>query len=103
MITGADKHDPKEGRLWFHVQGREGWKDLFPTFTNKGHVESTSWGAVQVSVGTSAEVGYVNKETVFGGVRWPETGLIASNVSASRKMQLGFIGHTPHHPPEVYY
>ncbi|HMF17069.1 MAG TPA: S9 family peptidase, partial [Gemmataceae bacterium] len=115
LIAGKDKHDPRGGQLWIHLFT---WTE-FPHFA--GHLESMAWkskpGIVpsilfQASKGvwtvvglqelmTSTGMGFVpGKRQILVGPGGP----ILSHLSASKNGEtLAFIGHTPKHPPEVYY
>lgn len=106
MITGADKHDPKEGRLWVHgLPMTDGWKNI--TAYNEGHYESIAWWNadtlfVQRSHGTSTimyTVSMVERGMgIFNEDFWP----IVGSVSVSNNQKFACIGHSPMHPPEVY-
>lgn len=108
LITGADKHDPKEGRLWVRINDGKSWTDALPKFD--GHVESVAWK-------DPATLAYVASEGV-----WTSLGTLSGNGAAFKvnKRQSGgpildkltasadgkamaFVAHTPRHPPEVYY
>jgi dipeptidyl aminopeptidase/acylaminoacyl peptidase len=106
MITGADKHDPKEGRLWVHgIAQTNGWTQIGENVD--GHVESIAWGnETQVFVQTSYGVSSGLHSRLIDGVG---TGLgswtppIISNISRSKVgSQMALIGNSPTHPPEVY-
>src|SRR5262249_52666005 len=108
MITGADKHDPKEGRLWVKTNLKQGWSD---TFTNaRGHVESVAWKdprtlLVQASQWVWTAVGYVGIEPDAEGAElFNLVGPVFSHLTASADgKEMALIGHTPNHPPEVYF
>jgi len=111
IISGVDKHDPKEGRLWVTKEGLNGWTDVVPNFL--GHVEAVAWtGPTQL-----AYVASVGAQTVVGTAlidKAPESqptlrkfpsdpGPILDKVTASAEGKvLAFVGHSPRHPPEVF-
>jgi dipeptidyl aminopeptidase/acylaminoacyl peptidase len=105
IITGKDKHDPKEGRVWTCECGRDGWTD----FDNSTvHYESIAWLesndlAVQASVGVESTIvfGNVGAKKKMGGAFHP-TSKIRSHISTSSKGDMAFVVHTKDHPPEVY-
>src|SRR5256885_1018817 len=41
LISGKDKHDPMQGRLWVRAVDEPAWSDALPLFM--GHVESIAW------------------------------------------------------------
>ncbi|MBI2805936.1 MAG: S9 family peptidase [Planctomycetes bacterium] len=111
MITGADKHDPKEGRLWIHgIKGGD-WQNM--TTKLKGHVESIAWNGpeniqYQFSEGvwTRFDGGYAMRPDEappkiyeFGP---PDATIISSTTCSSSAWHFSFIGQTPTHPPEVF-
>src|SRR5262249_7425520 len=108
MITGADKHDPREGRAWLHEGGPD-WKDITPDSKKGGslHVESIAWkdnGAllVQYASGTRTTT-YMWRES-SGGTRIRNGGPLPTNLTVSRDGEtMALIGQKPTHPPEVYY
>lgn len=119
LISGADKHDPMQGRLWVHAVGTKGWTDVLPN--HLGHVESIAWPHsdlmyYQASEGVMTTVGAVyvkspanGEPLVFrkGNMPYGRSGPILSNTTASVKQgasgkSLAFVGHTPRYPPEVY-
>jgi dipeptidyl aminopeptidase/acylaminoacyl peptidase len=116
MISGADKHDPKEGRLFVHAVGRQGWTNLGTPF---GHVESIAWqdstwihyqtslgvqvarGRYAVGIGRDDKIDFERAE-----VRAHHKGLILGSISFAQAPGGGpvaFVVHTPRHPPEVYF
>lgn len=104
LISGADKHDPREGQLWVHDNG---WKNVTGA-AFKGHVESLAWPkgdrlAFQASTGVQTAVqswpGAGGLETLIPGGE-----VVLSNISAARYGKaMAFIGQTAKHPPEVYF
>lgn len=113
LISGEDKHDPKEGRLWVHGARRGSWKDVLPKFM--GHVESIAWKSpntviYQASEGVWTTIGTVEIQSSEGGVSFkekktivPAAGPILEKLTASRDGKvLAFTGQSPNHPPEVY-
>ncbi len=114
LIAGADKHDPREGRLWVAGNGGGGWADVLPGF--EGHVQAIAWKDASTIVYTAA----VGCETVIGSVRVepgqggkvtagarttlvPAGGPIVHTLSISEDGKtLALIADTPRHPPEVY-
>jgi dipeptidyl aminopeptidase/acylaminoacyl peptidase len=117
LISGVDKHDPKEGRLWVTTLQDKTWTDALPKF--QGHVEAIAWGldetwpyylasrGTQVALGTdwllppSVPVAATDKrsKSIFGG----SSALILEKLTASTDGKaLAFVGHNPEIPPEVY-
>jgi dipeptidyl aminopeptidase/acylaminoacyl peptidase len=113
MITGADKHDPKEGRLWVHSQGEKDWKRVEHGMI--WHVESIAWK-------DSVNLCYQDSQSVYTGamecgqVKTPKgtfetrtpfamaLDIILSQITTSKETgACAFVGHSPHHSPEVYY
>jgi dipeptidyl aminopeptidase/acylaminoacyl peptidase len=109
MITGADKHDPKEGQLWIYTDGTSGWKPR----TNRnfpGHVESIAWTDVD-SVLTVSSYGvetYLVEYNDSSIAHYPALKPFMTNFSAAKNatekvaVSVAFIAHTAKHPPEVY-
>lgn len=112
FITGEDKHDPKEGRLWVEARVRKGVADVLPKFM--GHVESIAWRdnntliyqaseGVWTSVGSLELVAEMGRDVKEHKVLVPTGGPILERVTASQNGKvLAFIGHAPTHPPEVF-
>jgi dipeptidyl aminopeptidase/acylaminoacyl peptidase len=117
MITGADKHDPKEGRLWVHQFGKEGWADALPDFP--GHVESIGWSSAtilscQAAEGTVTTIGssrlgpdgtWIPRQTAgFDGVSLAHvtTWLFDDEKISPDDPDLAFVGSSLAHSPEVY-
>jgi dipeptidyl aminopeptidase/acylaminoacyl peptidase len=114
LVSGADKHDPKEGRLWVETRERKGWADVLPHFL--GHFESLGWKdptslVYLASVGAQSAVGVVRLEAAAGKkIESRELHLLVGphgpvlekmSVSKDGKV-LAFVGHSPRHPPEVF-
>jgi dipeptidyl aminopeptidase/acylaminoacyl peptidase len=109
MITGEDKHDPREGQLWFHLAGQKGWTKILPG--ERVHAESVGWSAkgqalavlsrgVETIIALMQDIGGSFK--LFGVDDLPR-GKIAANVSCAPGKGASFIIHTPDHGPEVYF
>jgi dipeptidyl aminopeptidase/acylaminoacyl peptidase len=112
MITGADKHDPKEGRVIIDIEGdKRFWVE--PTLDS--HLESIAWKdsgvlLAQASCGVSTVVGandwMKGKKGVSVGYWYPlpDFAPILGSITASKDgKSLAFTGHTQKHPPEVYW
>ncbi|MSU79125.1 MAG: S9 family peptidase [Gemmataceae bacterium] len=108
MITGVDKHDPKEGRLWFHNVGFNGWTDSTP----EGDVESIvcreSGIIYQSSVGVSGYISWAPDLKGAPAKGWydgrTQTGPVVTSLTASTDhMAMALIGHNSKHGPEVYF
>ncbi len=112
MITGADKHDPKEGRLWIYQVQKNAWEKLDYFFP----FESISWYSSDNILHALGSDGVMSRHAVThfkdqkdaGGSTflWPE-GMIANNTTISSpqdidKTSRSHIVQTPNHPPEVY-
>ncbi|MBM4070354.1 MAG: S9 family peptidase [Planctomycetes bacterium] len=102
MITGRDKHDPKEGRPWIHDGSK--WIDV-----HKGdaeHLESFAWRNSDYllflgAAGVSPLVGIAGAKA--NGYQVGENRPIATDISVSRDGKaIAMIGHAANHPPEVY-
>lgn len=108
LISGADKHDPMQGRIWVHATDSKGWTDVLPKFL--GHVDSIAWTsaglAYQASEGVETSLGLLNLDSRPAAVLpipLRNGGGIWSNLTVSRNGRTyACIGHTPRHPPEVY-
>jgi dipeptidyl aminopeptidase/acylaminoacyl peptidase len=114
LISGADKHDPREGRLWVAAAGQTAWTDVLPDYP--GHVQSIGWKDASTLVyvgakGVWTEVGAVRVRGTDEKVPANEGptllvktgGPILHSVSVSRDGKtLAFVGDAPRHPPEVY-
>jgi dipeptidyl aminopeptidase/acylaminoacyl peptidase len=97
MITGADNHDPKEGRVWIRGLADKKWTVL-PAAGN-GHVESIAWQdstnlLLQGSVGVYAGTG--RNELIQH-----DSGPVVNNISIGGEA-ISMIGQTDRHPPEVF-
>jgi dipeptidyl aminopeptidase/acylaminoacyl peptidase len=108
LITGADKHDPKEGRLWLHNIGTNGWTDLLPQNPD-GHLESIAWQddsnvALIFSHGASTTIFAASVQGNKVRQALVPDDRIESYLSISRDGKSNaYIVHTPKHPPEVYF
>lgn len=114
LVTGADEHDPMQGRIWVETEAMKGWTDVLPNFL--GHVESIAWTgprtlAYQASEGVWTTLGQLTMEPGPDGKVLvkdkmqlvPAGGPILGNLTASKDGKtLAFVGHSPKHPPEVY-
>jgi dipeptidyl aminopeptidase/acylaminoacyl peptidase len=114
LISGADKYDPREGRLWVMGEQMEGgWLDALPKFL--GHVEAIAWKDKNTLMYVAAEgcwttVGTVKVEQDAKGLVVkekatvvPAGGPILRGLSLARDgATAAFIGDTPEHPGEVF-
>jgi dipeptidyl aminopeptidase/acylaminoacyl peptidase len=128
MITGADKHDPKEGRLWIAASANGQWSDILndeKTEERLGllsryrrmHVESFCWDAnVSGALHALESEGVESRLSVYeirqdAGIEvrsvashFTPKGVVLSSVSCnSRGNLLACVGHSANHPPEVYF
>ncbi len=69
IISGADKHDPREGRLWIHQFDSGGWVDASKNLNGLGHIESFSWSYDSQGIRVQGSIG-VNNSPV-GYAYWP--------------------------------
>ena len=106
MITGHDKHDPKEGRLWVYDTEKSSNTDMLPKFA--GHIESIIWDTdanlmYTASMGVATITATVNGSTP--GETWRrESEFIESSITVARDGRgAAFIVQSPAHPPEVYF
>ncbi|MBI3823502.1 MAG: S9 family peptidase [Planctomycetes bacterium] len=113
MITGADKHDPKEGRLWV-THDLMTFKNAWPLTSN--HVESIAWKAdssmvVQYTRGVQTRIAPVEFNMTEGrplphiGIEYfgnEDSRIIGSMSYSSEGRTHAFIAHSSRHPPEVY-
>jgi dienelactone hydrolase len=130
LISGADKHDPMQGRLWVQFVGSRSslrplgaWTDIVPTFL--GHIESIAWLSsdligFQASEGVETTVSnmvFVKSDTDGDGkpivkfrkgmIRTGGPGIVIGNLTVAAKQKpdgksRACVVHTPRHPPEVY-
>lgn len=113
LVSGEDKNDPLEGRLWIETPLAKGWTDILPDYL--GHVENVAWKSPETVVyvasrGVWTEVGTIHLESAKGKIDAgkpkvvvPTGGPILSKLTTSRDGKtLAFVGHSPRHPPEVY-
>ena len=113
LISAADKHDPREGRLWVIDIAKKVWSDVSPSV--ESHVESIAWGSMRelrslesrgvntFFAGNAIMQAADGKHAITGTavIDVPE-GLILSNLSWARVANASAcIGHTAQHPPEV--
>lgn len=108
MITGADKHDPKEGRLWVYdtskndwINGHKEWKGIF-------HVESIAWAdsktiRYQLSSGAKSNFDSIATDGRHLRIEWVDDKIITSISVSGSGNQMAFVGHCDRHPPEVYF
>jgi dipeptidyl aminopeptidase/acylaminoacyl peptidase len=131
MITGADKHDPKEGRVWI-ASANGKWSDILNdenteprlglrSRNRRIHVESFCWDATipgrlhaLESEGIESHLSiYTIQQKPEGGfevggtagLTWnfASKGHVFSHSSCNpRGNVVACIGQTAHHPPEVY-
>ncbi len=113
MISGADKHDPKEGRLWiFGYPEKMAWHQLEHRIP--GHIESIAWKNAdaifyQGSLGRGSTITLCSEEIIDGkkqatrqflaGIYGP---MFTHVTTSSEGESWACIGHTKNHPPEVY-
>ena len=130
IITGADKHDPKEGLVWIH--GDEKWlsvnsgqlstkaglpKGWTLPFLWPHHIESIAWD----NSGTETAIIYQMTWGTYTTVRGERFGITQKSQAptivkifpgeftvghisvAATSGKLSCITHSPHHPPEVYF
>jgi dipeptidyl aminopeptidase/acylaminoacyl peptidase len=108
MITGVDKHDPREGRVWIYQAEMKDWKKIDEL--SSGHVHTFAWVAndsMIIPFGFGVETRW--GATINNGDKVSDlfdTGnpaaVIVENISACKE---GFavVAQTPQHPPEVYF
>jgi dipeptidyl aminopeptidase/acylaminoacyl peptidase len=115
MITGKDKHDPREGQVWTQSMAKNEWQKWDQGESNRD-VESIGWiNSENVcflrSDGVRSSRGgvYTNRdpEEAIWGVTEGDMGarnLVLSHLTVAKGAnRLAFIGQTPGHPPEVYF
>ncbi len=109
LITGTDKHDPKEGRVWATTGESKDWTDVLPEFS--GHVESIVWASrfellVQASEGVETSLFPIDIATDLKAARLKNLispgKIIVASPSASKNKVFAFLGNTAKHPSEVY-
>ena len=114
MITGADKHDPKEGQVWIHPSSTSDWTKV--SVASNAHVESMVWSDPthimflrSIGVGSSMDgAAFHDDKKGESTVQWIPFGdghwRASANLSASSKGDsYAYVVHTPGHPPEVYW
>lgn len=114
LIAGADKYDPREGRLWVAPFNGVNWIDILPKYM--GHVVGIAWRdpstvlflgheGVYSSLGM-VKVKYENYKLVAEKAKTilPAEGpvLVSMSVSDDGK-HFAFVAETPTHPREVYF
>ena len=111
MITGADKHDPKEGRVWLMATESGKWSEVYAN--SASHFESVRWydsGSIHVvgARGVRSEFGAavveIDDTTAKMGPKYlhaAPSGMILSTPSGAKSSS--YIVQTPDHPPEVYF
>jgi dipeptidyl aminopeptidase/acylaminoacyl peptidase len=117
MITGADPHDPREGRLWVAATANGAWTDLSSVLKshNKAHADAVAWDSdlsVIESHGVATQLAVYTIGTDEGGkcvfkgsaTHTIPKGLVLSNLSRSERRfnAAACIGQSAVHPPEVY-
>lgn len=113
MITGADKHDPREGCVWINSIASNEWsqmkggaKGIAVGDNFYGHAESIAWI-------DNARLGFIASQGAHSVVGFEGEGFrhfmqLSSDhtlgaLSYSKNGEtMAFIAHTPSHPPEVY-
>lgn len=111
MITGADKHDPKEGRLWVTESDGIKWLDITPN-PPQAHIESFTWDrqsderlVLHSSFGVGAKLIRIFPKQRFGPKQFGlllSTSLIAAAPTCSNESTVAFIGQSWRCPPEVF-
>jgi dienelactone hydrolase len=113
MISGKDKHDPREGRLWVQMNGEKGLKDLSEhKDLEKCHIESIAWDNLGIGLIVSSGVNTPEMTVELGPkgptvwhTVWPT---FKSNPPIRAHATFGksggaYIGQRETHPPEVHY
>ncbi|MBI3411677.1 MAG: S9 family peptidase [Planctomycetes bacterium] len=112
LISGADKHDPKEGRLWVWDTEHENWSHLIGA-SEPIHIESFAWSREAnvdyvAANGVRSQLGNINglgRDTTLAtqadcsAIEAVLTHLTCSNDGTA----MCYVGHSPRNPPEVYY
>ncbi|MSQ94217.1 MAG: S9 family peptidase [Gemmataceae bacterium] len=120
MITGADKHDPKEGRVWTYTIGNAKMDktitdqgNVWP-YIHNGHVESIGWLDSEELISQEAiGIRSVTFWTHFSGPKEkgrrvfnhtsPEDTLVLGHISVAQNGEnMAFVGQAASHPPEVF-
>ena len=115
MITGADKHDPKEGRLWTYTVSDGKMDKTIKDQTNgwlaNGHVESIGWldsdklislEAIGIRSATCWTQFNSPKRGAFS-LTSPEDTLVLGQISVAQNGNfMAFLGQAASHPPEVF-
>ncbi len=117
IITGADKHDPKESCLWTYLTKTNTWtkldggsKGVSAKNGKHGHVESIAWndaGSVLFYYGSFGVESMKGSHAMLaGGVEAFQNHVVEMPVSFGALSMGGkawaCIGHSANHPPEVY-
>jgi dipeptidyl aminopeptidase/acylaminoacyl peptidase len=106
MISGADLHDPREGRLMVaSVPGDGQLRDLMPDYL--AHVESFRWIDDRTLLWLAAEnvgstLGQVDLAGKQQAVKRVEGPILGHLTLAKDKSTAVAIGHARSHPPEVF-
>ena len=106
MISGADIHDPKDGRLMVVATAGDGeLRDLMPKYD--AHVDSFAWQDDRTLLfvageGTSSRLGTVGLDGPQKTLVEPG-GPVLSDVTLSQNgRSIAMLGQTPQHPSEVF-
>lgn len=106
MISGADLHDPRDGRLMVAaIPGDGRLRDLMPEY--EAHIGNLAWQDAQTLVwvadeGTATTWGTVTLDGQRRVARGPQTPILTSLSLAQDGRTLAFAGHAPEHPAEVF-
>jgi dipeptidyl aminopeptidase/acylaminoacyl peptidase len=106
IVSGVDRNDPRDGRLWVAPAAGGKWRDLTPD--HKGHVTGIGWIS-------SKELAYLSDEGVWTSLHRvaitgegretiiPTGGPILHDLTLSADGKVAaFVGDTPRHPGEVF-
>ncbi len=106
MITGADKHDPMQGRLWVYSAPEEEWIRKWEHF---GHADSIAWWGsdfIWYQESRGAESGFssiaLDRNKIGPPIKIGDDLIFANISAAAAGRPVAFVVHTSRHPPEVY-
>jgi len=105
IISGADIHDPAEGRLMVVALPGGSLRDLMPDY--KVHVSTIAWKDAETIVwvadeGTGARVGEVDLGGHSRTLVEPDGPVLSELTLSEDGDTAALVGHTPAHPAEVY-
>ncbi len=106
FVSGATKHDPKEGRLMVAKTSDGGFADLLPGL--EGHVTGVAWADENtvlylVDEGVRTRLGEVRVDGSGRRTRFGPDGPVITSFSAPRRARaIALVGESAKHPAELF-